>query len=82
MLLAAMLINAFHATFEDAVVARNRIRVDRAAHVFIGFVTDALMACEVVAETKEPLSRQSLADLVRRAQATSGKGLERRKPSQ
>ena len=30
------------------------------------------MACEVVAETKEPLSRQSLADLVRRAQTTSG----------
>ena len=25
------------------------------------------MACEVVAQTKEPLSRQSLADLVRRA---------------
>ena len=30
------------------------------------------MACEVV-ETKEPLSRQSLADLVRRAQTASGK---------
>jgi hypothetical protein len=35
------------------------------------------MACEVVAETKEPLSRQSLADLVRRAQATSGKKISR-----
>ena len=30
------------------------------------------MACEVVAETKEPLSRQSLADLVRRGRATLG----------
>jgi hypothetical protein len=35
------------------------------------------MACEVVAQTKEPLSRQSLADLVRRAQATSGKKISR-----
>ena len=35
------------------------------------------MACEVVAETKEPLSRQSLADLVRRAQATLGKKISR-----
>ncbi len=35
------------------------------------------MACEVVAETKEPLSRQSLADLVRRAQTTSGKKISR-----
>jgi hypothetical protein len=35
------------------------------------------MACEVVAPTKEPLSRQSLADLVRRAQTTSGKKISR-----
>ncbi|MGA2704025.1 MAG: hypothetical protein ABSH35_23365, partial [Isosphaeraceae bacterium] len=35
------------------------------------------MACEVVAETKEPLSRQSLADLVRRARATLGKKISR-----
>ena len=35
------------------------------------------MACEVVAETEEPLSRQSLADLVRRAQATLGKKISR-----
>jgi len=35
------------------------------------------MACEVVAQTKEPLSRQSLADLVRRAQTTSGKKISR-----
>ncbi len=33
------------------------------------------MACKVVAETKEPLSRQSLADLMRRARATLGKCL-------
>jgi hypothetical protein len=35
------------------------------------------MACEVVAETKEPLSRQSLADLVRRARATLDKKISR-----
>jgi hypothetical protein len=35
------------------------------------------MACEVVAQTKEPLSRQSLADLVRRARETSGKKISR-----
>ena len=35
------------------------------------------MACEVVVETELPLSRQSLADLVRRAQATLGKKIGR-----
>jgi hypothetical protein len=35
------------------------------------------MACEVVAQTKEPLSRQSVADLVRRARATVGKEISR-----
>jgi hypothetical protein len=35
------------------------------------------LACEVVAETEEPLSRQSLADLVRRSQATLGKKISR-----
>ncbi len=35
------------------------------------------MACEVVAQTKEPLSRQSLADLVRRARATLGRKISR-----
>jgi hypothetical protein len=35
------------------------------------------MACEVVAETKEPLSRQSLSDLVRRAQTTLGRKISR-----
>ena len=50
MFFAAMLVNAFHAAFENAVVAFNRIRVDRAAHIFIRFVTDALMAREVIPE--------------------------------
>jgi hypothetical protein len=35
------------------------------------------LACEVVAETEEPLSRQSLADLVRRSQMTLGKKISR-----
>ncbi len=35
------------------------------------------MACEVVAETNEPLSRQSVADLVRRARAALGKEISR-----
>jgi hypothetical protein len=35
------------------------------------------MACEIVAETEEPLSRQSVADLVRRAQATLSKKISR-----
>ena len=35
------------------------------------------MACEVIAETKEPLSRQSLADLVRRSQAVLGRTISR-----
>jgi hypothetical protein len=35
------------------------------------------LACEVIAETGEPLSRQSLADLVRRSQATLGKPISR-----
>src|SRR5271157_2749468 len=38
---------------------------------------DQALACEVVAETKEPLSRQSLADLVRRTRATLGKKISR-----
>jgi transposase len=35
------------------------------------------MACETIAATKEPLSRQSLADLVRRSRATLGKNISR-----
>ena len=36
-----------------------------------------VMACETIAETKEPLSRQSLADLVRRSRETLGKKISR-----
>jgi len=35
------------------------------------------LACEVIAETEEPLSRQSLADLVRRSQTALGKKISR-----
>jgi hypothetical protein len=35
------------------------------------------MACETIAATKEPLSRQSLADLVRRSRETLGKRISR-----
>jgi hypothetical protein len=35
------------------------------------------MACETIAETKEPLSRQSLADLVRRSRETLGQKISR-----
>ena len=35
------------------------------------------LACEVIAETEEPLSRQSLADLVRWSQTTLGKKISR-----
>ena len=35
------------------------------------------MACEVIAETKLPLSRQALADLVARVQTTLGKKISR-----
>ena len=35
------------------------------------------MACEVIAETEEPLSRQSLGDLVRRSRKTLGKKISR-----
>jgi hypothetical protein len=35
------------------------------------------MACETIAETKEPLSRQSLADLVRRSRETLSKKISR-----
>ena len=35
------------------------------------------MACEAIAQTKEPLSRQSLADLVRRSRETLGKRISR-----
>jgi hypothetical protein len=60
----------------------SRLRIIRAvaARLFFPPLDQALiqaMACEVVAETKEPLSRQSLADLVRRAPTTVGKKISR-----
>ncbi len=62
--------------------AISRLRIIRvgAARPFSPPLDQALiqaMACEVVAETKEPLSRQSLADLVRRARTTVGKKISR-----
>jgi hypothetical protein len=57
-----------------------RINPAGAARPFFPPLDQALiqaMACEVVAETKEPLSRQSLADLVRRARTTVGKKISR-----
>src|ERR1700730_11292070 len=52
MLLAAMLVDAFHAALENRIVAFYRVRVDRAAHVFIGLMAYAFMAREVLAERK------------------------------
>jgi hypothetical protein len=50
MLFAAMLIDAFHATFEHAVEILDGVGMNRPAHIFIRFVTDALMAREMIAE--------------------------------
>jgi hypothetical protein len=60
----------------------SRLRIIRAvaARPFFPPLDRALiqaMACEVVAETKEPLSRQSLADLARRARAAVSKKISR-----
>ena len=49
-LLVAMLIYAFHPAFEDAVITFDGVRMDIAANIFIGFVTDALMAREMIPE--------------------------------
>ena len=49
MLLAAMLVNAFHAAFKDAEIAFNGIRLDITAHIFIGLVANAFMARKVIA---------------------------------
>jgi DDE superfamily endonuclease len=57
----------------QAVISPSRINPVEAERLFFPPLDHALiqaMACEVIAETKEPLSRQSLADLVRRAEAT------------
>lgn len=50
MAFTAMLINTGHASLEHAVKAFNSVGVHRAAHIFIRFVTDALMAYEVIPE--------------------------------
>jgi hypothetical protein len=57
----------------QAVISPSRINPVEAERLFFPPLDHALiqaMACEVIAKTKEPLSRQSLADLVRRAEAT------------
>jgi DDE superfamily endonuclease len=63
-----------------AAISRSRIIRAVAARPLFPPLDQALiqaMACEVVAETKEPLSRQSLADLVRRARTAVGKQISR-----
>ena len=46
-LLAAMLIGAFHPAFEDRKEAFNRVRVNVAAHILVCAVADKIMACEI-----------------------------------
>jgi hypothetical protein len=50
MLFAAMLIDALHAAFKNAVETFDRVGMNLAAYIFVRFVTDALMACEMIAE--------------------------------
>jgi DDE superfamily endonuclease len=62
------------------VISPLKINQDAGASPFFPPLDQALieaMACEIIAETEEPLSRQSLADLVRRAQTTLGKAVSR-----
>jgi hypothetical protein len=62
------------------VISLSKTNKDAGASPFFPPLDQALiqaMACEIVAETEEPLSWQSLADLVRRAQATLGKKISR-----
>jgi DDE superfamily endonuclease len=63
-----------------AVIFRLKINRDAGENPLFPPLDQALihaMACEVIAETKEPLSRQSLGDLVRRSQTTLGKKISR-----
>jgi DDE superfamily endonuclease len=63
-----------------AVISRLKIKLVGAERLFFPPLDHALiqaMACEVIAETEEPLSRQSLADLVRRARATLDRKISR-----
>ena len=48
-LLAAMLINALHAAFEDAVEPLKRVGVNVASHIFASAVRDKFMAREFFA---------------------------------
>jgi hypothetical protein len=62
------------------VIFPSKTNQDAGASPFFPPLDQALiqaMACEMVAETEEPLSRQSLADLVRRAQTTLSKKISR-----
>jgi DDE superfamily endonuclease len=63
-----------------AAIFPSKIRPGEGANPLFPPLDQALihaMACEVVAETEEPLSRQSLADLVRRSQTTLSKKISR-----
>jgi hypothetical protein len=63
-----------------AVIFRSRIYLDAGASPLFPPLDQALihaLACEVVAKTGEPLSRQSLADLVRRSRVALGKPISR-----
>jgi hypothetical protein len=63
-----------------AAIFRSKINRDAGVSQLFPPLDQALihaMACEVIAETEEPLSRQSLGDLVRRSQTTLGKKISR-----
>ena len=63
-----------------AAIFPSKIRLDVGASPLFPPLDQALihaLACEVIAETAEPLSRQSLADLVRRSQRSLGKKISR-----
>jgi len=62
------------------VIFRSKISRDAGVNPLFPPLDQALihaMACERIAETEEPLSRQSLGDLVRRSQTTLGKAISR-----
>jgi DDE superfamily endonuclease len=62
------------------VISPSKTKPDAGASPFFPPLDQALiqaMACELIAETEQPLSRQSLADLVRRAQTTLSKKISR-----
>jgi hypothetical protein len=78
----ASLSDKFNAGEADgsAAIFRLKIRRGAGANPLFPPLDQALihaMACEVIAETEEPLSRQSLGDLVRRSQTTLGKKISR-----